>query len=96
MEQSTKMNNELRIPLAIDLAVLATAMVAYGMLWQKVDTLVQDVASVRAALETERAGGISGRALTAERLARLETEVRMTREDVAELKAMLRKDMVGR
>jgi hypothetical protein len=96
MERSAKMSSELRIPLAIDLAVLATAMVAYGMLWQKVDTLVQDVASVRAALETERAGGISGRALTAERLARLETEVRMTREDIAELKAMLRKDMVGR
>jgi hypothetical protein len=96
MEHPEKMNNELRIPLAIDLAVLATAMIAYGMLWQKVDTLVQDVSSVRAALETERAGGISGRALTAERLARLETEVRMTREDIAELKAMLRKDMVGR
>lgn len=87
---------ELRIPLAVDLVVVATALIGYGMLWQKVDTLVQDVSSVRAALETERAGGISGRALTAERLARLETEVRMTREDIAELKMMLRKDTVGR
>jgi hypothetical protein len=96
MEQPAKMNNELRIPLAVDLVVVATALIGYGVLWQKVDTLVQDVASVRAALETERTGGMSGRALTAERLARLETEVRMTREDIAELKAMLRKEMVAR
>jgi hypothetical protein len=96
MEQPAKMNNELRIPLAVDLVVVATALIGYGVLWQKVDTLVQDVASVRAALETERTGGMSGRALTAERLARLETEVRMTREDIAELKTMLRKEMVAR
>jgi hypothetical protein len=96
MEHPAKMNNELRIPLAVDLVVVATALVGYGVLWQKVDTLVQDVASVRAALETERTGGINGRAITAERLARLETEVRLTREDIAELKAMLRKEMVAR
>jgi hypothetical protein len=96
MEHPAKMNNELRIPLAVDLVVVATALVGYGVLWQKVDTLVQDVASVRAALETERTGGINGRAITAERLARLETEVRLTREDIAELKAMLRKEMAAR
>lgn len=81
---------EFRIPLLIDAGVILVAVMGYGILWNKVDTLVYNVAEIREVVESERAGTNDGRASTADRLARVETDVRRTREDIAEIKQLLR------
>lgn len=83
---------ELRIPLIIDAGVILVAVMGYGILWNKVDTLVTNVAQIQAVVESERTGTSNGRTSTAERLARVEAEVRMTRQDIGEIKQMLRED----
>ena len=82
--------NELRIPLIVDIAVVVSVIFGGGVMWQKVDALAHDVSSVKQSLEANRVTGESGRTSTVDRLARLETEVRLTREDVAEIKELLR------
>jgi ribosomal protein L29 len=80
----------LRIPLAVDIAVVASVIFGGGIMWQKVDALSHDLAALRQQLTVSREQGDTGRTATVDRLARLETEVRMTREDVAEIKTLLR------
>jgi len=87
---------ELRVPLAVAGAVVTAALAAagsiyaYGELSNQVHQLAADMSVVKSQLASDQRDSVVGRTSAAERLARVETEVRMTREDVAEIKELLR------
>jgi hypothetical protein len=80
----------LRIPLYIDTAMFLVVLFGGATMWEQVRHLRAQMDEIRVAVQADRASGGEGRANTSERLARLETEVRLTREDVAEIKDLLR------
>jgi hypothetical protein len=89
-ENKTLIPDGIRIPLYIDTAMFLVVLFGGATMWQQVQHLRAQVDEIRVAVQADRASGGEGRANTSERLARLETEVRMTREDVAEIKDLLR------